>query len=121
MHDFVPLTVAEVRRETDDAVVVALAVPADHRQTFRHRPGQHLAIRARVADEEVRRTYSISSPPGAEPLAMETMRAYLKGAGLRTNAIPEQIVHTDVIPRNPSGKITKNVLRDRYASEPFTR
>ena len=63
----------------------------------------------------------LTTPAGAEPLDMETMRAYLKGAGLRTNAIPEQIVHTDVIPRNPSGKITKNVLRDRYASEPFTR
>ena len=64
---------------------------------------------------------AVTTPDGAEPLDIETMRAFCKDAGLRTNAIPEQLVHVGAIPRNPSGKITKNVLRDQLAKEPFSR
>ncbi|MGE0702067.1 MAG: FAD-binding oxidoreductase, partial [Hyphomicrobiaceae bacterium] len=61
MHDYVPLTIAEVRRETDDAVSIAFAVPEGQREAFQFRPGQHLALRATLGGEEVRRTYSICS------------------------------------------------------------
>lgn len=64
---------------------------------------------------------AVTTPDGVEPLDIETMRAFCKEAGLRTNAIPEQLVHVDAIPRNPSGKITKNVLRDQLVDEPFSR
>ncbi|MFM9940757.1 MAG: 2Fe-2S iron-sulfur cluster-binding protein [Hyphomicrobiaceae bacterium] len=63
MPDFVPLLIIEVRRETRDAMSLALAVPVEHREAFRYRPGQHLAVRARLDGEEVRRTYSICSGP----------------------------------------------------------
>lgn len=64
---------------------------------------------------------AVVTPDGAEPIDMDTVRAFCKAAGLRTNAIPEQLVHVEAIPRNPSGKITKNVLRDQLAKEPFSR
>ena len=67
-HDFHALTIAAVRRETADAISLALAVPDGSRDVFRYRPGQHLAVRAMLGGEEVRRTYSISSGPGDREL-----------------------------------------------------
>lgn len=67
MMDFHPLTVREVRRETDDAVSIAFDVPEALRPTFRFLPGQYLTLRTEIAGEDVRRTYSICSGPG-EPL-----------------------------------------------------
>ena len=63
----------------------------------------------------------VSTPEGAEPLTLAGMREFLTAAGLRTQAIPEQLEHVAVVPRNPSGKITKNVLRDEFADKPFDR
>jgi len=74
MHDFVPLTIVSVRRETADAVSVAFKVPVAHRDAFRFRPGQHLALRTRLKGEEVRRTYSICSGPDDANLAVAIKR-----------------------------------------------
>ncbi len=49
-----------------------------------------------------------------DPLTMQEMQDFLRGRAIRTQAIPEQLEFIDVMPRNPSGKITKNVLRERY-------
>ena len=45
-----------------------------------------------------------------------TMGEYLRGKGLRVNAVPEQLELVDEVPRNPAGKILKHTLRD--ASRP---
>ena len=42
------------------------------------------------------------------------MVTYLKGKGLRVNAVPEQLELVDVVPRNPAGKILKHTLRERF-------
>jgi len=61
---FHPLAVADVERLTDDAVAVRFDVPAQLRETFAFRAGQHLTVRRLVPDEpEVRRSYSICSTP----------------------------------------------------------
>ncbi|MEN0061255.1 MAG: 1,2-phenylacetyl-CoA epoxidase subunit PaaE [Myxococcota bacterium] len=64
---FHPLTLAEVRRETDEAVSIGFDVPEALRETYRFVPGQYLTLRATIDGEDVRRTYSICSEPG-EPL-----------------------------------------------------
>ena len=64
---FHALTVAEVRRETPDAVCVTFDVPEELRPVFVFRPGQHLTLRARCEGVELRRSYSICAAPG-EPL-----------------------------------------------------
>ena len=46
MRDFQPLTIAEVRRETPEAISVTFAVPEPLREAFRFKPGQHLPVRA---------------------------------------------------------------------------
>ena len=59
---FHELTVKRVSPEAAGSVAVTFAIPADTRATFKFQPGQFLTLRARVNGEEVRRTYSISSP-----------------------------------------------------------
>lgn len=56
---FYPIPIAEVRRETDDAVSLKLAVPADLAAAFAFRPGQHLTLRREFNGVEVRRSYSL--------------------------------------------------------------
>jgi ring-1,2-phenylacetyl-CoA epoxidase subunit PaaE len=62
-HDFHRLTIAEVRRETADAISVRFEIPDSLREAFRFRPGQHLNLRAMLAGAEQRRSYSICSGP----------------------------------------------------------
>ncbi|MEZ5817641.1 MAG: 2Fe-2S iron-sulfur cluster-binding protein [Hyphomicrobiaceae bacterium] len=74
MHDFVPLTVVATRHETKDALSVTFAAPDQLKEPFRFRPGQHMALRARLGGEEVRRTYSICSGPDDPSLSIAIKR-----------------------------------------------
>ncbi|MFI1104294.1 2Fe-2S iron-sulfur cluster-binding protein [Streptomyces melanogenes] len=64
---FHPLRVSEVERLTDDSVTVTFDVPPELREAYRHRPGQHLALRRTVQGQEIRRTYSICAPAVEQP------------------------------------------------------
>lgn len=55
------LTIADVRRETPEAVSIAFEVPAHLAETFRFVPGQYLTLRTVIDGEEIRRSYSICS------------------------------------------------------------
>jgi ring-1,2-phenylacetyl-CoA epoxidase subunit PaaE len=60
MSKFHPLTIAQVRNETRDTIAVTFAC----RRAAGQLPlpaGQHLTLRARIGDEDVRRSYSICS------------------------------------------------------------
>lgn len=59
MSQYHTLEIAEVRPETRDAVTVAFVVPEELRAIYRFTQGQHLNVRAQVAGEEIRRSYSI--------------------------------------------------------------
>lgn len=56
---FHPLRIAEVRRETPDAVSIAFVVPPELAEAYRFQPGQHLTLRTVLDGEECRRSYSI--------------------------------------------------------------
>lgn len=59
---FYPLKVADIHRETDDTVSVALDVPSDLRDRFKFQAGQFLSFRVDGPDgKPVDRSYSISS------------------------------------------------------------
>ncbi|HEX3350620.1 MAG TPA: 1,2-phenylacetyl-CoA epoxidase subunit PaaE [Acetobacteraceae bacterium] len=58
---FHALRIAEVTRETPDAVSLAFEIPPDLRDAFTFAPGQYLTLRATIGGEEVRRSYSICS------------------------------------------------------------
>jgi ring-1,2-phenylacetyl-CoA epoxidase subunit PaaE len=61
--DFYKLRVAEVKRETPDAVSVRFELPASLRETFAFKAGQHLTFRRAFGGEEVRRNYSVCVAP----------------------------------------------------------
>ena len=58
-HD---LTVKRVSPEAAGAVAITLAIPDEAKDSFAFEPGQFLTLRANVAGQDVRRSYSISSP-----------------------------------------------------------
>ena len=53
---------------------------------------------------------------GARPVNMETMRDHLASAGLARQKWPEEIRLVEDLPRTPSGKVKKFVLRDQLRS-----
>jgi ring-1,2-phenylacetyl-CoA epoxidase subunit PaaE len=59
MARFFPLEVADVRKETRDAVVVTLRPSAEHSSSFDFTQGQYLTFRRSFDGEELRRSYSI--------------------------------------------------------------
>jgi ring-1,2-phenylacetyl-CoA epoxidase subunit PaaE len=56
---FHTLKVADVRRETPDAVSIAFAVPPELADEYRFHPGQHLTLRRECDGQDIRRSYSI--------------------------------------------------------------
>jgi len=50
--------------------------------------------------------------PGAEPLTLDDMRAYLTGCELTRQFIPEYLVPIARLPRTTTGKIRKSIVRD---------
>jgi acyl-CoA synthetase len=51
--------------------------------------------------------------PGVEPPDLDAVRAHLSAAGLARQKWPEELRTVDELPRTPSGKVQKFVLRDR--------
>jgi ring-1,2-phenylacetyl-CoA epoxidase subunit PaaE len=58
---FHTLHIASLRRETEDAVSLAFALPDALRAAYRYTPGQYLTLQATIDGEAVRRSYSICS------------------------------------------------------------
>lgn len=58
---FYPLTIADVRPETDTAICVTFTVPDELKQTFTFKQGQFLTLKAAINGEDIRRSYSICS------------------------------------------------------------
>ncbi len=75
MARFQPLTVTDVRRETNDTVSIAFDLPHDLKETFAYQPGQYLTLRTTLDGEEVRRSYSICAgvPDGELRVAVKTV------------------------------------------------
>ena len=61
---FHALRVAEVVPETSEANSIRFEIPADLRERFAFKAGQHLTLRATLNGEEVRRNYSLCTAPG---------------------------------------------------------
>ncbi|HET9784208.1 MAG TPA: 2Fe-2S iron-sulfur cluster-binding protein [Terriglobales bacterium] len=100
MSHYHSLRMAEVRPETREAITVTFDIPSPLAEAFRFTPGQHVNVRADVAGQEVRRSYSICAA------ASQQLRILIKRqpGGLFSNWANDQL-HTggvlDVMP--PTG------------------
>ncbi len=65
---FHALTVADIRRETRDAVSIRFDVPEQLRASFAYHAGQYLTLRAELDGEDIRRNYSICAAPAENAL-----------------------------------------------------
>jgi ring-1,2-phenylacetyl-CoA epoxidase subunit PaaE len=102
MSKFYPLTVAQVKHETRDAIAVIFDVPPDLRDAFKYRQGQHLTLRTMIDGEDVRRSYSICAAVQDEKLRVAIKRV---PGGLFSTWATETIrpgVTLDVMP--PEGR-----------------
>ena len=60
---FYPLRIKKINKETDQCVSVEFEIPGSLANAFQFKQGQSLTMRANLAGEEVRRTYSLCSSP----------------------------------------------------------
>ncbi len=99
---FAPLRVSDVERLTADAVALTFEVPPELREQYAFAPGQHLTLRATLDGQEVRRSYSICSPPSSGRLRIAVKR--LEG-GLFSGHALDRVAVGDVLDvMRPAGR-----------------
>lgn len=74
MSRFHPLRIARIDRETRDAVAITFDVPPALADQFRYEPGQHVTVRTRIGDDDVRRSYSVCSAVQDDALRIAVKR-----------------------------------------------
>ena len=116
---FHPLRVSEVEQLTDDSVAVTFTVPPELRETYRHTPGQHLALRRTTRDgEEIRRTYSIcapATPAGEDPVLRVGIRL-VDGGEFSTYALKELTAGDVVEVMEPMGRFVLDPRPGHFAA-----
>ncbi|KQX59308.1 MULTISPECIES: AMP-binding protein [unclassified Streptomyces] len=61
----------------------------------------------------------VEQPPGAAPLALPQLTAFLREAGLSVHKLPEQLEVVDALPRNETlRKVLKYRLREQFGPRP---
>lgn len=63
MSKFFPLKIKEVIRETPQAVSLAFEIPEELKPEFNFKAGQYITVKTAVEGKEIRRAYSLCSPP----------------------------------------------------------
>ncbi len=91
---FYNLKVNNIIQETPDTVSLVLTIPADLATTFAYRQGQYLTVKFELNGKEERRSYSMSSSPLEENLAISIKRVE---QGLVSNHIHDQVKVGDEI------------------------
>src|SRR5690348_9382654 len=97
-REFHPLTIAEVRRETADAVSIRFNVPEHLRDAFAFKAGQHLTLKMMLDGEDLRRNYSVCVAPSENEMriAIKEMPAGKFSAWANANLREGQAI--DVLP-----------------------
>lgn len=98
------LKVKELDRITDDAVAITFEVPEGLRDEFTYQPGQHVAVRATIAGDDVRRNYSICAAPSTGVLRIGVKR--LPDGVFSNYAIERLRVGESLEVLSPSGTFT---------------
>ncbi len=76
MSLFYPLTIKDLRRETDECISIAFHIPEADAATFEFTQGQYLTLRATIEGEDLRRSYSICSSPNDGELRIAVKQVY---------------------------------------------
>jgi len=101
---FHALTVADVRRETEDATSIAFAVPAGQEQAFNFKAGQYLTLMRDFDGESLRRPYSVCVSPDEGELRVCVKK--LPGGRMSSFVADELAVGDQVAVMEPMGRFT---------------
>src|SRR5689334_11418339 len=91
---FHALKVAEIVAETAEANSIRFEIPAELREQFAFRAGQHLTLRATIDGEEVRRNYSLCTAPADDDFMVTVKRI---GGGLFSNWVGDNLKAGDTV------------------------
>jgi ring-1,2-phenylacetyl-CoA epoxidase subunit PaaE len=108
------LPVSGFRPDGEHAVYVDFALPPALSAEYRHRPGQHVGIRAVIDGEEVRRNYSLANAPGSDHLRIGIRR---QPQGRLSQFLATRVKVGDsleVLPPNGSFQTSPSAERSRY-------
>ncbi len=110
------LKVGKIVKETEDTISIYFDIPNDLRGKYSFKAGQYLTIKANIAGEEIRRSYSISTAPHAASPAVSIKRIY---GGRMSNYLHDQLTAGQLLDiLAPEGKFTvlpdAALARDHY-------
>ncbi len=111
---FHALRVAEIVPETAEANSIRFEIPAELRDRFAFRAGQHLTLRATIDGEEVRRNYSLCTAPDESDWMVTVKRI---GGGLFSNWVGDRLKPgdaVDVMPPHGSFTTEFDAARGRH-------
>ena len=114
MSKFHTLKITDVRRETEDCVSLAFAVPETLEKDFIFTQGQHLTLRRQLNGEDVRRTYSICTGPDDGELRVAVKK--VPGGKFSTFANEKLRVGDALEVLPPAGRFFTELKKDRAAA-----
>ena len=91
---FHALKVAEIVPETAEANSIRFEIPAELREDFAFKAGQHLTLRTTINGEEVRRNYSLCTAPADSDWMVTVKRI---GGGLFSNWVGDRLRPGDTV------------------------
>jgi ferredoxin-NADP reductase len=94
-HGYHRLRVKRIVEETDDARSFVLDIPEDLTEIFRYQPGQFCTFRVHFGEEEVLRSYSMSSAPETDADLKVTVKSV--PGGLVSNWFLDHVAEGDVL------------------------
>src|SRR6476661_9709334 len=101
---FHQVRVADVRRETDECLSIALDVPPELAEEFRFAPGQYLTFPTQLDGAEVRRSYSICTAPGDDEVRVAVKQV---PGGAFSSYVATKVRPGDLIEvMRPEGRVT---------------
>jgi ring-1,2-phenylacetyl-CoA epoxidase subunit PaaE len=91
---FHALRVAEIVPETSEANSIRFEMPAELRERFAFRAGQHLTLKAEIGGDEVRRNYSLCTAPDEQDWMVTVKRI---AGGVFSNWVGDNLKAGDTI------------------------
>ncbi len=108
MAKFHSIKVLDIYKETKDCLVISFDIPAELKQDFSFKQGQHITLRATIDDKEERRSYSLCSSPLENKWKVAIKK--IEG-GLFSNYVQEKLQigdFVDIMPPNGNFSVAIN-------------
>jgi ring-1,2-phenylacetyl-CoA epoxidase subunit PaaE len=109
--EFYDLAVRNIIKETSDTVSLIFDIPSDLKDKFKFKAGQYVTIKANIGEEEIRRSYSISSSTKDNYLRIGVKQV---AHGRMSGYINEKLAEGDTLSiSKPEGKFVLNTNEER--------